>query len=93
MAQKKIAILTHSELSPRSDLEAGIVRCANLYTGELTDIPDAALLTYSTPRAPCNTLVSPLRAAGVSVDEIGDCYAPRTVMAATTDGYRAGIAL
>jgi dimethylglycine catabolism A len=92
MAQQNIAILAYSELSARSDLEGGIVRCANIYTGELLDIADVALLTYSTPRAPCNSLVAPLRSAGVPVDEIGDCYAPRTVMAATTDGYRAGIA-
>lgn len=93
MAQQDIEILAYAELSEQSDLEAGVVRCANIYTGVLTDIPEVALLTYSTPRAPCNALVAPLRLAGVSVDEIGDCYAPRTVLAATTDGYRAGIAV
>jgi 2,4-dienoyl-CoA reductase-like NADH-dependent reductase (Old Yellow Enzyme family) len=93
MAQQNIEILAYAELSDQSDLEAGVVRCANLYTGALTNIADVALMTYSTPRAPCNALVSPLRLAGVSVDEIGDCYAPRTVLAATTDGYRAGMAV
>jgi len=93
IARQKIEILACSELSVHSDLEAGVVRCANTHTGELTDIAGVALLTYSTPRAPCNALVAPLRMAGVPVDEIGDCYAPRSVLAATTDGYRAGIAV
>jgi dimethylglycine catabolism A len=92
MAQQRVEIVPYSELSAESDLEAGIVRCANIYTGELHDIAGVALLTYSTPRSPCNALVAPLRSAGIWVAEIGDCYAPRTVMAATADGYRAGIA-
>jgi hypothetical protein len=69
------------------------VALANVYTGELHWVQDAALLTYSTPRIPTADLEAPLLAAGVDVRLIGDCRMPRGVMAATAEGYAAGMAL
>lgn len=93
LAKRKIEILTLAEISPHSDLEAGVIRCSNIHTGELADITDVALVTYATPRSPAIELVAPLEQAGISVEAIGDCYAPRTVIAATADGHRMGSVL
>ena len=35
-------------------------------------------------------LLEPLRAAGMAVQLVGDCVAPRNVMAATAEGHAAG---
>jgi hypothetical protein len=50
-------------------------------------------VTYSTPRQPNDADVPALRAAGLEVHVIGDCYAPRSLLAATREGYRTGIEL
>jgi 2,4-dienoyl-CoA reductase-like NADH-dependent reductase (Old Yellow Enzyme family) len=92
-ASLDVEIVPLAELVADSDLEAGIVRCRNVYTGRLTDIRDVALLTYSTPRAPADGLAAPLRTAGIDVRTIGDCHAPRTVLAATADGHALGNAV
>jgi dimethylglycine catabolism A len=73
--------------------ENGELEIAHVYTGEKTVIRDVAFFAYSTPRAPAIALAAPLRAAGIDVRQIGDCLAPRTVMAATTEGHAAGHAL
>jgi hypothetical protein len=85
-----IEVLPLTEPSPDSSLEEGIVRARNVYTGVTTEIAEVVLLTYSTPRVPDDALAAPLRAAGVEVHLVGDCYAPRTVMSATSDGHAKG---
>jgi dimethylglycine catabolism A len=93
MCRLGIEVVTFSELSPLTDLEQGIVRYANVHSGTIGEIRDAAVVCYSTPRAPDDALVEPLRAAGCKVHVIGDAYAPRTVLAATADGHQLGNAL
>ena len=93
MARLGIEILPLHELSAESRLEDGAVALASVYTGELHFVPDAALLTYSTPRVPETSLEAPLLAAGIDVRLIGDCRMPRGVMAATAEGYAAAMAL
>lgn len=88
-----VEILPLAEPSPDSSLEEGIVLARNVYTDATTRIEDVALLCYSTPRVANDALAGPLRAAGVEVHLVGDCYAPRTVMAATADGHARGHAL
>ncbi len=90
MAVRRIEVAPLCEISPLSDLESAIIRCANIHSGEVTEILDVCLLTYATPRAPEIALVTPLRQAGLAVELIGDCHAPRTVLAATSDGHRLG---
>ena len=85
-----IEVLPLTEPSPDSSLEEGLVRARNVYTGVTTEIAEVVLLTYSTPRVPDDALAAPLRAAGVEVHLVGDCYAPRTVMSATSDGHAKG---
>jgi hypothetical protein len=68
----------------------GVVTLKNIYSGKRIDIPDIALFTYSTPRVADDALAAPLRAAGLDVRLIGDCYAPRFLQNATAEGHAVG---
>jgi 2,4-dienoyl-CoA reductase-like NADH-dependent reductase (Old Yellow Enzyme family) len=93
LATHGVELVTFAEIAPESALEDGVVACANVYTGERREIRDVALLTYSTPRRPDDALAAALGAAGIPLHLVGDCYAPRTLLAATGDGHRVGIEL
>jgi 2,4-dienoyl-CoA reductase-like NADH-dependent reductase (Old Yellow Enzyme family) len=86
-----IEILPLHDLAAEGDLERGEICVRQVYTGALTTIREVALLTYSTPRVPRLELLRPLRELGFRVDQIGDCRAPRTVLAATSEGHAAGL--
>jgi dimethylglycine catabolism A len=68
----------------------GVMLARHRYSGHDARIEDVVLLTYATPRAPDDDLAAPLRAAGIELHLVGDCYAPRSVLAATGDGHRVG---
>ena len=89
-----IEVMTLAE--PRwsdDDFENGNLEIRQVYTGEKTVLRNVAFFAYATPRAPDIALVAPLRAAGIDVRLIGDCLAPRNVMAATSEGHAAGHAV
>ena len=90
---KGIAVMTLSEPRWSDDFENGNLQVAHVYTGKKTVIRDIAFFAYSTPRAPDIALAAPLRAAAIDVRLIGDCLAPRNVMAATSEGHAAGHAV
>lgn len=91
LARAGVHIQPLMEIAEQSDLEAGVVRLRNVHCAERTaEIADVALLTYSTPRSPMNSLERALKAQDVTVHAVGDCYSPRTVLAATSDGHRLG---
>jgi hypothetical protein len=48
-------------------------------------------VTHATPRVPNDALVAPLRAAAIELLQVGDCHAPRSLLIATGEGYRAGM--
>ena len=56
-------------------------------------LDDVAAVTYATPRVPDDQLRAALEAAGREVHLVGDCYAPRSVLAATRQGYEVGMAV
>ncbi|WP_157219096.1 oxidoreductase [Flavisphingomonas formosensis] len=89
--RKGIEIVTSVRPLASSRFEEGEVAYANVFSGGETVITDVALLTYATARIPDDQLAEPLRAAGIDVRLIGDAWAPRTVLAATSDGYRVGM--
>jgi hypothetical protein len=93
LALRRVEVRVLSEVSGLSDLESGVVRVRNVHTGDLEEVPDVALLTYATPRTPLTELEAPLRERKIPLSLVGDCYAPRTVLAATSDGHRIGNAL
>ena len=54
-------------------------------------VEGVSLLTHATPRIPRDELVAPVRVAGLELAVIGDCQAPRSLLVATGEGYRAGM--
>ncbi|MDE2465596.1 MAG: FAD-dependent oxidoreductase [Alphaproteobacteria bacterium] len=86
--QKGIDIRTCVTPLASSRFEEGIVSIANVFNGAEDIIEDVALLSFATPRVPNDALAAPLRDANITVRLIGDCYAPRTVLSATQEGYR-----
>lgn len=56
-------------------------------------VEDVVLMTHATARAPNDALFLPLKEKGVEVIRIGDCHAPRSLLVATGEGYRAGMRL
>ena len=85
-------ILLHNVL-PDSEFEEGIVSLANVYTGVVRQVTDVALFTYATARLPNDALAAPLKARGIDVRLVGDAYAPRLLLNATSEGNRVGEAI
>lgn len=84
-------ILTSVRPLPSSRFEEGELAYANIYNKREAVLGDVALFTFATPRVPDDQLLTPLRAAGVEVRTVGDCKAPRNILSATEEGYRAGM--
>ena len=91
--EQSIEVLPFHDIGDLDDLEDGIVRAHNLYTGVPTAIEDVAVLTYATPRQPDDALADALTTLGMSVQRVGDCHTPDTLMAATRAGHALGNAL
>ena len=87
---KGVEVITLSEPQPSSRFEEGEVTLIHVLTGQERVVEDVALFTYATPRAPNDALAPALRAAGVEVHLVGDCYAPRFALNATAEGHRVG---
>jgi 2,4-dienoyl-CoA reductase-like NADH-dependent reductase (Old Yellow Enzyme family) len=87
---KGVRILSLCEPVVDEEFADGIVRARNVYNGELTRLEGVSLFTYATPREPNDALLAPLTAAGVEVRAIGDCFMPRSVLAATAEGHQLG---
>ncbi len=90
LSAKGIEVMLLSQPLWSDDFENGNLAIVQVYTGEKTVIGNVAFFAYSTPRAPEVSLAAPLRDAGIDVRLIGDCLAPRNVMAATAEGHAAG---
>ena len=90
---KGVDILTSVKPLPDPRLEQGEIAYANIYGGAVGVLGGVAFLTYATPRIPQDALAAPLRERGIDVMRVGDCKAPRIVLTATAEGYRAGMDL
>jgi 2,4-dienoyl-CoA reductase-like NADH-dependent reductase (Old Yellow Enzyme family) len=93
LSQRGIEVLRLHEPAWTEAVEDGALDCVQVYTGEVTRIPDVAFLAYATPRVPRVALAAPLAAAGVEVIAVGDARAPLGLMEATEQGHAAGKAL
>ncbi|MEZ5740134.1 MAG: FAD-dependent oxidoreductase [Burkholderiaceae bacterium] len=91
--ERRIDIVLLSELCPQSALEQGRVAFRNVYNGDRGEVANVSLLTYSGARVPNDAMLAPLSAAGVECHQVGDCYAPRGMLAATREGHRLANAL
>ncbi|MCY4264123.1 MAG: NAD(P)-binding protein [Gammaproteobacteria bacterium] len=74
-------------------LEEGAMELINVYNGAISRIEEVVSITYATSRAPDDGLASELIASGFSVIPVGDCRAPRSVLAATREGYEVAMSL
>jgi 2,4-dienoyl-CoA reductase-like NADH-dependent reductase (Old Yellow Enzyme family)/thioredoxin reductase len=87
----RVEIITDSEPLNVDKLDEGLLEIRNVYNNDVSVIEDIAAITYSTPRVPNDQLQPLLEAAGKEVFLVGDCYAPRSVLAATRQGYSTGM--
>lgn len=74
-------------------LEDAAVDLVNVFNGAHTRLEEVVAVCYSTSRAPDDELLGPLLAEGISTQTIGDCRAPRSVLAATREAYEVALAL
>ncbi len=71
-------------------VRAGMVTITNAFTGKERTIDGVAAFVYATPRRVNDELAAPLRAHGLPVHLVGDCFAPRAMLAAIHEGHRVG---
>lgn len=90
---KGVEVLTLTEPVFGDEFADGILSTRHLLSGMTGRIEDVALLTHASARVPDDALAAPLRAAGIEVQLVGDCFAPRSLLVATGEGHRVGNAL
>lgn len=90
---KKVHIITSSEPCFESQFEEGKITYTNIYNNQRATLDKVMALTFATPRIPNDELITPLVELGINVRAIGDCYAPRSVLAATRDGHAVGLTI
>ncbi|MFZ8887593.1 MAG: FAD-dependent oxidoreductase [Steroidobacteraceae bacterium] len=84
---RRVEMLCNLEPRGLDGLEEGRLELANVYNQDLLTLQDVACITHASPRLPDQQWLHHLQALGADVRLIGDCRAPRSVMAATRDGY------
>ena len=89
-ARQNIEAMTLAEPDAASRWEDGVLVCRNIYSGELREIPEVALFTYSSPRVAQVELAAAFEGRGIQVHVIGDAYAPRGTLSATSQGHAVG---
>lgn len=90
---KGVDIRTSCQPQDLDALEEAAMDLVNVYNADVTRIEDVVAVCYSTSRAPEDALLMPLSNAGIEVIPIGDCRSPRTVLAATREGYEIASAI
>jgi len=90
---RRVEIITNVEPRSLDGLEDGRLTLFNVYNGDPTVLEGVASVTYATPRVPDDGLRAVLESTGREVHLAGDCHAPRSVLAATRQGYEAGLAV
>ena len=78
-----VDVLHHHELAGAAD---GAVRLRNVFAPELERRVPADLLVLALGRVPVDGLALELRAAGLRVEEAGDCLSPRSLEEAVLEG-------
>ncbi|MEJ2534989.1 MAG: FAD-dependent oxidoreductase [Gammaproteobacteria bacterium] len=93
LSDLRVDIRTGVELRDLDLLEEGAVALHDVWNDNRTRVDDVVAITYATARVPNDALRAPLEAANVRVEAIGDCRAPRGVLAATREGYEVALAV
>jgi len=82
-----IEILCNVEPVGLDELEEGQLVVRNVYNGATRCIEEVVAVTHASSRVPNNELQSTLEAAGIPVTAVGDCKAPRSLLATTREAY------
>ena len=90
---KGVKIIANHEPINCESLDQGILAIRNIYNNCVEELSNISALTYSNARAPNNQLLKPLQEAGLDVVCAGDCYAPRSLLAATSQGFSVGCSI
>jgi 2,4-dienoyl-CoA reductase-like NADH-dependent reductase (Old Yellow Enzyme family)/thioredoxin reductase len=90
---RRVEIACNVEPRSLDGLEDGRLTLFNVYNGDPVELDAVAAVTFATPRVPDDQLRPVFEAAGREVHLVGDCYAPRSVLAATRQGYEVGMAV
>ncbi len=90
LMNKRVDLVTCCLPQKALELDQGLVRVSNVFNQDEQVLSDIVGVTFATPRVPNDELLQPLKNAGLNVDCIGDCHAPRSVMTATREGHRLG---
>ncbi|MDA9220143.1 NAD-binding protein, partial [Luminiphilus sp.] len=83
-----IELICHVEPDSLDGLEEGQLIMKNVYNDRISELSDVVTVVHASSRVPNQHLLTPLRANGLEVIPIGDCRAPRSLMAATHEGYQ-----
>jgi len=92
----ELGVRVYGFAQPRFDeriAEGRLALDSVLVEREIAVLDQVALLAHAMPRVPNDELAAPLRAAGIEVHTIGDCHAPRSLLVATQEGNRIGLAI
>jgi thioredoxin reductase len=90
---RNVELVTSHRIPDLDELENGCLRVSNVYNHADRILEDIAGITFATSRIPLDELKPDIQALGIEVQTIGDCHAPRSVLAATRQGYQVGLAL
>ena len=85
--ERRVELICHVEPEGVIQLEAGQFALRNVYNDALQTLDSVTAVIHATSRVPNDGLREPLLATGLEVIPIGDCKAPRSLMAATREGY------
>jgi thioredoxin reductase len=85
--ERRVELICHVEPEGVTQLEAGQFALRNVYNGALETLDSVTAVAHASSRVPNDGLREPLLTKGLEVIPIGDCKAPRSLMAATREGY------
>lgn len=74
-------------------IEPGRIRLRHVYSGAVRELVDIDAVVLACGAVPDDTLFTELRAAGIACDIVGDAYAPRRLVFATTQARELALTL
>jgi len=93
MASLGIEVVPFAEITEECAFEEARIVYRHVHTRAASAIDGVMLAVHCSARAPRDALLAPLRAEGLTVEAIGDCSAPRTLLAATSEGHACGASI
>ena len=85
-----VKIIANHEPINCDRLDQGLLAIRNVYNNSIEELHDISAITYSNSRTPNDELLEPLKNAGFDIVCVGDCFAPRSLLAATGQGFSVG---